>query len=123
MELSGFHAIDHVGAHRGATAIINMLSSASGLSGRSRQYGPAAAPWVRCSISSDWGGLFEAERKPGDQIRKGERIGWVRSLTGEPLGEIKSPQAGLLLEIQPLSALHVGMRAATVAVERKARAR
>jgi predicted deacylase len=122
MELSGFHVIDHVAAHRGATAIINMLSSAAGLSGRSPRTGPAAAPWVRRSISSDWGGLFEAERKPGDQIRKGERIGWVRSLTGEPLGEIKSPEAGLLLEIQPLSALHVGMRAATVAVEQKRRA-
>jgi len=122
MELSGFHAIDHVAAHRGATAIINMLSSASSLSGRSPRTGPAAAPWIRRSICSDWGGLFEAERKPGDQIRKGERIGWVRNLAGEPLGEIKSPEAGLLLEIQPLSALHVGMRAATVAVEQKRRA-
>jgi len=121
MELAGFHVIDHVAAHRGATAIINMLSSAASLSGRGPRTGPTAAPWIRRSICSDWGGLFEAERKPGDQIRRGERIGWVRSLTGEPLGEIKAPEAGLLLEIQPLSALHVGMRAATVAVERKSR--
>jgi predicted deacylase len=121
MELSGFHGIDHVGAHRGATAIINMLSAAPALLERLPRGGPAAAPWVRRAVCSDWGGLFEAERRPGDQVRKGERIGWVRSLAGEILGEIKSPEAGLLLEIQPLSALHVGMRAATVAVERKGR--
>jgi predicted deacylase len=123
MELSGFHAIDHVGAHRGATAIINMLNAAPALFDRLPRTGPVAAPWVRRSVCSDWGGLFEAERKPGDQIRRGERIGWVRSLVGEPLGEIKAPEAGLLLEIQPLSALHVGMRAATLAIERKTRAR
>jgi predicted deacylase len=123
MELSGFHGIDHVGAHRGATAIINMLSASPSLFERLASRGPMAASSVRRSICSDWGGLFEAERRPGDRIGAGERIGWVRSLTGDRLGEIKAPEAGLLLEIQPLSALHVGMRAATLAVERKVRRR
>ncbi|HWA45432.1 MAG TPA: succinylglutamate desuccinylase/aspartoacylase family protein, partial [Hypericibacter adhaerens] len=42
MELSGFHGIDHVGAHRGATAIINMLSAAPALLERLPRGGPAA---------------------------------------------------------------------------------
>lgn len=119
MELPGFHTIDHVGAHRGANALLNMLTAMPLLSKRPPRNGPGAAPLVRRALHSDLGGLFEADRKPGDSVRKGERIGWVRSLAGEPLGEIKAPEAGLLLEIQPLSALHVGMRAATLAVPRR----
>jgi predicted deacylase len=119
MELPGFHTIDHVGAHRGANAILNMLTAAGRLSGRLPKQGPATAPLVRRALHSDLGGLFEAERKPGDNVRQGERIGWIRNLAGEPLGEIKAPEAGLLIEIQPISALHAGMRAATLAVERR----
>ncbi|MFZ5790428.1 MAG: succinylglutamate desuccinylase/aspartoacylase family protein [Pseudomonadota bacterium] len=119
MELPGFHTIDHVGAHRGANAILNMLTALPMLSKRPPKGGPETAPLVRRALHSNLGGLFEAERKPGDKVRQGERIGWVRNFAGEPLGEIKAPEAGFLLEIQAISALHVGMRTATLAVPRR----
>lgn len=116
VELPGFHTLEQVGAHRGANAVLNMLTAAGKLSRP-----PKPRPRVRLvrrSVHAEHGGLFEAERKPGDQVRKGERIGFVRSFAGEKLAAVKAPSAGLLIEIQPISAVHVGRRLATLAVER-----
>ncbi len=115
IELPGFHTLDLVGAHRGANAVLNMLTAAPDLR---RQPKPRARVRLRRrSVHAEHGGLFEAERKPGDSVRKGERIGYVRSFAGEKLAAVKAPLAGLLIEIQPISAVHVGRRLATLAVE------
>ena len=117
MELPGFHTLDQLGAHRGANAVLNMLTAAPMLRQRPKPRSKPRPHLVRRSIHADHGGLFEAERKPGDIMRKGERIGWLRSLVGEKLGAVVAPAAGLLIEIQPISAVHVGRRLATLAVE------
>jgi N2-acetyl-L-2,4-diaminobutanoate deacetylase len=115
IELPGFHTLDLLGAHRGANAVLNMLTAAPKLRAR-----PKTRPRVRLhrrSIHAEHGGLFEAERKPGERVRKGERIGYVRSLAGEKLAAVKAPAAGLLIEVQPISAVHVGRRLATLAID------
>jgi len=121
MELPGFHTLDLLGAHRGANAVLNMLTAAPLLRRRPKARAKAQADLVRRSIHAEHGGLFEAERKPGDILRKGERIGYLRSLAGERLAAVVAPAAGLLIEIQPVSAVHVGRRLATLAVGREKR--
>jgi N-alpha-acetyl-L-2,4-diaminobutyrate deacetylase len=117
MELPGFHTLDLLGAHRGANGVLNMLTAAPTLRQRSSAKSKSRPRLVRRSIHAEHGGLFEAERKPGDVLRKGERIGWLRSLVGEKLGAVTAPAAGLLIEVQPISAVHVGRRLATLAVD------
>lgn len=119
IELPGFHTLDLVGAYAGANAVLNMLTAAPALRAK-----PKSKPRVtlrRHAVHADHGGLFEAERKPGDRVRRGERIGYVRSFTGEKLAAVKAPQAGLLIEVQPISAVHVGRRLVTLAVDGRSR--
>ncbi len=115
IELPGFHTLDLVGAYTGANAVLNMLSSAPRLRSRAKPKGRIALR--RHTVHAGQGGLFESERKPGDRVKRGERIGYIRSFAGEKLAMVTSPKPGLLIELQPISAVHVGRRLATLAVE------
>lgn len=120
MELAGFHTLEHLGAHRGANAILNMLTAAPKLFARPPRTPPKVS-LQRDTLHAEQGGLFEAELNPGDSVGRGERIGYIRNFRGDKLAEVKTPKAAMILEIQPLSAVHVGMRLATLAVKRTAK--
>ncbi len=116
MELAGFHAIEVEAAVQGAHALMAMLLAA-GNAVEGGGTGPARLPaLVRSEIHSGAGGLFEVERKPGERAAQGDRLGVVRSLSGEPRFVLTAPQECLILAVQPLSAVSVGSWLATLAV-------
>jgi len=132
LELSGFHTLESDTARRGAEAVLAMLAAAPQAVGgrgtaagavlpspkRSR-FGFAQAgeiEWRRTEIYAGSGGLFEALRRPGESIAAGERLGVVRSMLGEAREVATAPADGLILALQPVSAVHVGSWLATLAV-------
>lgn len=119
IELTGFHAIDREAAERGAKAVLEMLRAAPRAVDGSDDGGPLLAPAMcRHEIYAAGGGLFEAERRPGDRVGAGDRLGVVRSLLGERRETVAASDDGLVLALQPVSAVHVGSWLATLAVNR-----
>ncbi len=113
MELSGFHRLESPAARRGAEALGAMLAGAVVLAEPAR---PVAGRTCRRELHADCGGLFEALAEPGDHAAAGQLLGRVRALSGEIRQDIAAPQAGLILALQPISAVHVGSWLATLAV-------
>jgi predicted deacylase len=54
-------------------------------------------------------------RSPGDNLSAGETIGLVRARDGAVRQTIRAARDGLLLALQPISAVHVGSWLATIA--------
>jgi predicted deacylase len=114
LELTGFHTLDSECAKLGGKVLMELVKNASSVSRKPRE--SFTLPH-RLEIYSNHGGLFEAFCKPGAQLKDGETIGVVRSLDGKILENIASKQAGFLLALQPISAVHVGSFLATMAVQ------
>ncbi|MEX0697048.1 MAG: succinylglutamate desuccinylase/aspartoacylase family protein [Dongiaceae bacterium] len=117
LELSGFHTLESATARRGAEAVLAMLAAApQAVGGGGTAAGAAEIEWRRTEIHAGSGGLFEALRRPGESIAAGERLGVVRSMLGEAREVVTAPADGLILALQPISAVHVGSWLATLAV-------
>lgn len=113
MELSGFHRMETPAARRGGDALLAMLKAAPGVA---RPAAPVDARICRHEIHADCGGVFEALTEPGAQASAGQLLGRVRALSGDILQEIHTPLPGLILALEPTSAVHVGSWLATLAV-------
>jgi len=114
LELPGFHTIEREGAAQGCDALLRLLRSYSTLSVTGEHRGPALS---RLELYADAGGLFETLISPGVHVDPDTRIGHVRSHEGEILQTIRAGKAGLLIALQPISAVHVGSWLATLAIE------
>jgi predicted deacylase len=113
LELAGFHTLDSGCARLGGEVLLNLLRAAAGLGE------PAGAPPrlpYRLEIYGNSNGLFEAFCQPGDRLAAGQAIGVVRAVDGTVHETVQAGQAGLLLALQPTSAVHVGSFLATLAV-------
>jgi len=117
IELSGFHTLESETARRGAEAVLAMLAAApQAVGGQGTQAGAVEIEWRRAEIHAGSGGLFEALRRPGERVAAGERLGVVRSMLGEARETATAPADGLILALNPISAVHVGSWLATIAV-------
>ncbi len=114
MELSGFHTLESATAKAGAESLLAVLRAGSLLAEAAPA--PDKLPF-RHEIYSGTGGLFEAFCRPGDYLYYGQTIGVVRSLDGTIQETILSSGDGLLLALQPISAVHVGSYLATIAIQ------
>lgn len=113
MELAGFHRIETEAARRGADAVLAMLRAAPRLAE------PAVAErlqWRRFEIYAGSGGLFETDRAPDQRVSRGGRIGAVRSMQGEIREIVTADRDGLIIALQPVSAVQIGSWLATLAV-------
>ena len=113
LELAGFHTLDSTCAKLGGDVLMNLVRAAPGLISE-----PADPPLLpsRFEVYANSSGLFEAFRKPGDRLLKEETIGVIKSVDGTIRETVRAGQEGLLLALQPISAVHVGSFLATLAV-------
>lgn len=113
LELAGFHTLDSACARLGGEVLLKLLRAAADL-GR-----PAGEPPrlpCRLEIYGNSSGLFEAYRQPGDRLAAGETVGVVRAVDGTVRETVPAGHEGLLLALQPISAVHCGSFLATLAV-------
>jgi len=112
LELSGFRTLDSQCAKAGARALLDLLGAVPALSQ------PAEAmPLIsqRQEQYADAAGLFEVFRRPGDNLSAGETIGVVRARDGKVRQTVDAARDGLLIALQPISAVYVGSWLATIA--------
>lgn len=112
LELSGYRTIESKAAQRGAQALQKLLNAISALSG-SRE--PAPKLPFRVETFANTNGLFEALLMPGERVPAGQGIGVVRDYDGRILENVKAAESGLVLALQPVSAVHVGSWLVTIA--------
>lgn len=114
VELPGFHTLESRQARDGAEVLLRLLQVLP----RLKEANPdARAPMSRHEIFASTGGLFEAVANLGQFLADGEEIGVVHAFDGASAISIEAERAGVLLALQPVSAVHVGSWLATVAVE------
>ncbi|MET4236620.1 putative deacylase [Bradyrhizobium sp. LA6.10] len=71
--------------------------------------------WVDCPVN----GQFQAEIEPGDQVKKGQRLGTIRNLFGETIAELTAPEAGFVLWRITHPSVPKGDWVLTIAVEER----
>src|SRR5262249_9517647 len=113
LELTGAHTLVTECAQQGAKVLMELVNAVPSLATVPRQLFTIPN---RLEIYSNVSGLFEAYRKPGDQLSEGDIVGVVRSLDGKIQETVRNGRQGLLLALQPVSAVHVGSFLATTAV-------
>jgi predicted deacylase len=113
VELTGFHTLDSSCAQLGRDVLLALLQAAPALASPA---GDRPAFPVRQEMYADNAGFFEAFRRPGDQLGAGEVLGVIRSPEGTVRETIRTDKAGLVLAVQPTSAIQVGSFLATLAV-------
>jgi hypothetical protein len=72
--------------------------------------------WVEVPVD----GEFHADVEPGAQVTKGQQLGVIYDLFGEPMAEIRPPVDGLMLWRMTHPTLKAGMSALAIAVKEKA---
>jgi N-alpha-acetyl-L-2,4-diaminobutyrate deacetylase len=112
LELCGFRTLNSQCAQAGARALLDLLAAVPALS-QPAEVMPLISQ--RQEQYVDAAGLFEAFRSPGDNLSAGETIGLVRARDGAVRQTIRAARDGLLLALQPISAVHVGSWLATIA--------
>ena len=83
----------HVGGVMNVARMLGILDSP--ISEFTKKRIICAGEYLRPACPED--GMFYSEVEPGDQVTKGQRIGTMRNLFGEPLGDILAPEAGVIL--------------------------
>jgi predicted deacylase len=112
LELPGFHRLETEAAGQGAQSLLRCLQA---LAGPPSAAGPSSPTSARREIFANASGLFEVGTAPGQALAEGERIGTIRDLhDGTILESVVAPGSGLLLALQPISAVDVGGWLATV---------
>lgn len=114
VELPGFHTLESRQARNGAEVLLRLLQSLPRLQEPSPEARP---PLSRHEIFASAGGLFEAQANLGQSLADGDQIGILHALDGASARSITADRPGVLLALQPVSAVHVGSWLATVAVE------
>jgi predicted deacylase len=103
LELVGFHTLDGPCAREAAHRLAHTLP----------QF-PLQAPvqslaTTRTEVYAERSGLFEALKRPGDALAKYECVGVVYNLSsGDIVQRVAAPADGLLLYVNPVSAVQVG---------------
>jgi predicted deacylase len=113
VELSGLHTLESACARLGGEVLLRLLQAALDLTALA---GNGPRPPCRLEVYANAGGLLEALRRPGEHLRAGEAIGLIRSVDGAIRETVQAPRDGLLLAVQPISAMYVGSFVATLAV-------
>lgn len=113
LELSGFHTVESVCAKDGANILWGLLSQFVSMEKSPIKRRPFRK---RREIFSETTGIFEAFVSPGMKIQKKGTIGVIRSLSGNVIQEITSEKNGLIIALQPISAVQIGSWVVTVAV-------
>ncbi|MFB0690336.1 M14 family metallopeptidase [Agrobacterium pusense] len=72
--------------------------------------------WMACPTD----GEFHSDVEPGDRILKGQRLGTIRDLFGETLGEITAQETGFLLWRMTHPSIPKGSPVLAIAVEERA---
>lgn len=116
MELSGFHRLEVAAAERGAAAALAMIEAAPALLAASPPEMPERPRLRRSELYAGAGGIFETTRRPGERVAAGATLGCIRALTGAVRDLVVAEADGLILALQPVSAVHVGSWLATLAV-------
>jgi predicted deacylase len=113
VELPGFHTLESRQARSGAEVLLRLLQALP----RLREPGHETRPTLsRHETFASTGGLFEAEASLGQSLAAGDRIGILHALDGTGARPVAADKPGILLALQPISAVHVGSWLATVAV-------
>lgn len=68
------------------------------------------------SISSEYDGLYFTSKKAGDVVRKGEQLGTITNLFGDPLATITAPVGGLIMYTLATPPVSKGESIATIGV-------
>jgi uncharacterized protein len=105
MELKGFHTLDSDSAQSGSDAIFRMLEATAELDKASVT--SAAIPH-RLEQFANAGGFYESFSKPGEKVEAGKELGVIRSYSGAVKERVLAAGAGLILAIQPISAVEPG---------------
>ncbi len=69
--------------------------------------------WVECPAD----GEFHAEAEPGGRVQKGQQLGTIRNIFGEPLATVNAPATGLMLWRMTHPSILKGSPVLAVAVE------
>jgi predicted deacylase len=113
LELTGLHTLDSACARLGGNVLIKLVQAAAGFSEPVSEAPPLPR---RLEIYANSSGLFEAFQQPGEQVAASQTIGVIRTTDGTVQETVRTSQGGLLLALQPISAVHVGSFLATLAV-------
>lgn len=92
---------------RGVTSVMRALDMLPASRSRRRRPEPAVAresSWVRATGS----GMFQAHRRLGDRVRKGDRLGRLLSPFGEMDEDIIAPLGGIIIGISQIPLLNEG---------------
>jgi predicted deacylase len=113
VEICGSKAINSKMARQGAQALIGLLMSLPEL-----EMKITALPELpfRLEVYSNVGGFFETFCEPGDQVMEGDKIGVVRNICGDIKEGVVAIKGGIVLDIQPVSAINPRAWLATLAV-------
>jgi len=115
LELTGFHTLDHRGARRGADALLKLLRAKEVLRSPPSPKKQYSRRYRRKELFAGASGFFEATVQPGRRVKAREPVGWIKSLVGTVAERVVAPSAGLILALQPVSAVHIGSWVATIA--------
>jgi predicted deacylase len=113
VELNGLRTIDRDCAKEAGETLERMVRAFADIDALTAVSGPLP---YRTEVYADTDGLLEAVRSPGARLRAGEPIGVIRSYDGEEQVTVTAPKDGLLLSVQPVSAVHVGCSVGMMAV-------
>lgn len=92
-------AFDHEGVADAAERLRNVLRHLGMLEGEVLDYGPQYDFPNFAWVCAPRGGLFAATVRCGDRLDVGMPLGLVRDVFGDPIEELTSPHAGIVLAI------------------------
>ncbi|MGQ0663385.1 MAG: succinylglutamate desuccinylase/aspartoacylase family protein [Pseudomonadota bacterium] len=102
VESGGFgSAFDEKLVADGAERLGNVARHLKMLAGAVQDYGKLRYLTDFAWINAPTGGLYRPTVRGGETIRRGEVIGRYFDLYGDPIGEVKSPQDGIVLTANP----------------------
>lgn len=115
-ELPGFHKLEHEFAETGAEDLFTLIKNTEiVMKTENESILTSDILPTRVETYSNTAGIFESIKKPGDLINTGELIGWIKSLKGETSSEVLAKNKGIILALQPISAVQIGSWLVTIA--------
>jgi predicted deacylase len=115
LELVGYRTLNSDCAKRGGEWLLDYVRAAASLAAPVESRGDLP---FRREIYADASGLFETLLEPGTRVQAGETVGLIRRIDGAVRETVVAAEDGLVLALQPISAVHVGSWLATLAVSR-----
>lgn len=122
LELTGFKTLDSKCAQKAADWLLQYINAFSPSLASPGEHKMPTPP-SRHEIYSEYAGLFEAFLKPGNRVTKGECLGRVCSHDGRPKWRVLAPAPGIVLALQPVSAVQLGSWLVTLAITPHPRAK